>query len=108
MSTNTERGAALVKRLEMASGNLWRAGHQAESLAVGDDIGFVVALLDVAEAAQEWGRFACYKIPEKVALTNREWAEAECGECPSCRLNAAIDELLPQKLEEQYPEGGDG
>jgi hypothetical protein len=50
----------------------------------------------VAEAAQEWGRFACYKIPEKVALTNREWAEAECGECPSCRLNAAIERLLPQ------------
>lgn len=43
------------------------------------------ALLDVASAAQAWGRFACNKIPEKVALTSRQWAEAECGECPSCR-----------------------
>lgn len=43
---------------------------------------------ELREALTAWGRRACEKIPEKVAFSEAEWRAMECGECPSCKLNA--------------------
>lgn len=50
--------------------------------------GVVLALLDVVEAAQNDGPRACWTMPEKVAYPVDQ--VPKCGECPPCRLNAAL------------------
>ena len=91
----------MVRKGECEVASCYGGNRQADEAGILALRNLFPSALAVVEATARVGRLGCDQMPPDVHLTADEWAREECHDCPSCRLNAALDDFTAAVREEQ-------